>query len=58
MTDPELIAEITKTAIIPFIEETVKSNNIWEDEDDVWDVDTVLNHGKPFSPSLWNTDQN
>lgn len=34
MTDSELIAEITNTAIIPFIKEL--------DEDGVWDVDTVF----------------
>ncbi len=34
MTDFELIAEITNTAIIPFIKEL--------DEDGVWDVDTVF----------------
>ena len=34
MTDSELLAEIVKTAIIPFIEEL--------DEDDVWEVDTVF----------------
>lgn len=34
MADSELIAEITKTAIIPFLEQSV--------EDDVWDVHTVF----------------
>ena len=35
MTDSELLAEIVKTAIIPFLEEL-------DIEDDVWDVDTVF----------------
>ena len=34
-TDSELLAEIVKTAIIPFLEEL-------DIEDDVWDVDTVF----------------
>ena len=35
MTDSELLAEIVKTAIIPFLEEL-------DIEDDVWDVDAVF----------------
>ncbi len=35
MTDSELIAEIVKTAITPFLE-------VLDIEDDVWDVDAVF----------------